>query len=656
MQDNSAASPKKPAYAEWFIGSFLFFASYAILAAIRRNYFNQDDNFTQFGPVILAAARSVFDHGVFPDWNPFQLMGAPLAETGVYALTYPVTYLSAWLAVNVWKDPAAWVDVFFLLHAFPGFLVTMRLLRELKVSEWVSIAASQAFVFCGYNLIIGRSWYYMIPMILWLPLLAFTLFRFAQAASSRWIAVASLTVGIGFHSGNAQMWIYLLVFWLLGAALLISRQPREAKLVSLKAVGIALVIGMGIAAPLFIPQFQFASEMHRQSQFNSGIGRSLLALIFPHPIAQVGFPDGWWPDPRGPGKLGQMFYAGTVFTLCALAATFFWLRDKQRTLTTPAVFLILGWLAFWLSLGKSGGLWSLLGFLPPFNKFDHPFKFLPFLHFFWIIAGAVFLEQRWAAWEERKKIRARFGVALLSILLVGYHLTQANAARYLYGDVTYPPYPHQILDLLQANAGPGVKKYRVDTMSPRWDPYRGYLLALRHNFATYYGITMLDGYDPLVGATTESHVFSLKMERDQANGMKKAGVATQMVYRDARLLMGKIDNPDPMAFALENTAVQFPYDANFSGLEVTNPQNRSSKKVVLNYLARPRLRAWVDDVKTSVEADDWGRMVIPTPNGWKKIYVVYSPPWEKGFLIGLLLVAVGLGLSYRTGVLRWMPD
>ncbi len=656
MQDNSARSRKGPAYAEWLIGGFLFLASYAVLAALRKNYFNQDDNFTQFGPVILAAARSFFDHGTFPNWNPFQQMGAPVGETGVYALTYPITYLSCWLAINVWNDPAAWADVFFLLHALPGFVLMYRLLRELEVSEWIAVAATQAFVFCGYNLVIGRSWYYMLPLILWLPLLATTLVRFSQAASAKWLATASLTIGIGFHSGNAQVWTYLVGFWLVGVGLLIWQQPTAQRIRSLKAVGIALVIALGIAAPLLIVQLKFAAEVHRRAHFHGGIGGFLLAMLLPQPLAPVGFPNGWWPDPQGPGKLGELYYAGTIFTVSALTATLYWLRDRQRKLTTVSLFLILGWLAFWLALGKHGGLWTAMLYVPPFNKFDHPIKYLPFVHFFWIMAGTLFLEHSWASWELPKKTRARFGVGMVSILLMVYHLTQSSSARFVYGDVTYPPYPAPIMDLLQHHAGKGVNKYRVDTTAPRWNPFRGFLHALSHNFGTYYGITMLNGYDPLVADTTETDDFFLKMERDQVNGMKKAGVTTQIVYRDGRVLLGKIDDPEPMVFATENLRVQFPFDASFSGIEVTNPDASTSKKIVVNFLARPRFKAWVDGVNTTIEADDWGRMVIPTPAAWKNISILYSPAWKTSFLWGLLLAAAGLSLAYYTGIIRWKPQ
>ena len=628
MQDNSARSPKGPAYAEWIGATLLFLASYAVLAAVRRNYFNQDDNFSQFGPVILATVRSWFDRGIFPDWNPFQLMGAPVAETGSYALTYPFTYVSVWLATRVWNDPAAWVDVFFLLHALPGFLLTYRLLRKnLNVSEWIAMAASQATVFCGYNLVVGRSWYHVLPFILWTPLLLTTLVRFSEAGSFKWVLTAALAIGFGFHAGNVETWCYLIGFWLTGMGLLAFRQSPALRNTALKAVGLALMIGLGIAAPLLLVKLTFASDVPWTSLFTAGIGRYLPNVLLPYPVAAASFPEGWWADPRGPGKVGELFYAGTVFTICALAGTFYWLRDKQRTLSPSALCLVLGWMAFSLALAK--------------------LSFLPFLHLFWIVGGAVFLEERWANWPLAKKTPARFAVGLASILLVGYHLTQSTSARFVYGDVTYPPYPAPIMDLLQQNAGKGVKKYRVDSSTPHYDPYRGFLFALRHNFGTYYGITMLGGQDPVAASTPESRIFSLKLEKDQTTVTQKAGVITQMVYRDARLLMGKIDDPDPMVFALENRDIQFDYEANFTGLTVTNASAAASKKVLLNFLNRARFQAWVDDVVTTIETDEWGRMVIPTPTAWKQIRVRYVPAWGRALLVGLLLVVAGLFLTKK---------
>src|SRR5262249_26975847 len=111
----------------WFVAGFAVLALVGVVLELRQpHYFNQDDNFAQFGPGIIYGCRALAG-GVFPSWNPQQMLGAPLAELGVYSLTYPPTYLSYFLATYVLRDEWAFMDVFCCLHLAAGYWGTWRL-------------------------------------------------------------------------------------------------------------------------------------------------------------------------------------------------------------------------------------------------------------------------------------------------------------------------------------------------------------------------------------------------------------------------------------------------------------------------------------------------------------------------------------------------
>jgi hypothetical protein len=214
----------------------------------------------------------------------------------------------------------------------------------------------------------------------------------------------------------------------------------------------------------------------------------------------------------------------------------------------------------------------------------------------------------------------------------------------------------QITDMLVANAPKGFATFRVDTMSPRWDTTTGYVWSLRHNFGAYYGITMLDGYDPLVAGTDEARALWGRMAKEEKVGLRKLGVASQIVYHEGRLLIGKIENPDPMVFATMNAADRFPYRASFSGVEVTNPTAKLADSVTVNYLWRPRFEGSVDDKKVELTKDDWGRIIVPTGGAFQKISIVYSPDWATGIIVGILIFTFSLALAYRFGTLKWTRE
>ncbi|HZL87754.1 MAG TPA: hypothetical protein VFB96_05205, partial [Pirellulaceae bacterium] len=74
-------------------GWLLVAANLAWLEFLHPYTFTHDDNLSQFLPVIVHGARSLFDEGVLSTWNPHQFTGYPTASLGTYALTYPLTYL-----------------------------------------------------------------------------------------------------------------------------------------------------------------------------------------------------------------------------------------------------------------------------------------------------------------------------------------------------------------------------------------------------------------------------------------------------------------------------------------------------------------------------------------------------------------------------------
>ena len=254
--DESAApeAGSRSRSAFWLVAAFLVLAICGVvLENLESYYFTQDDNYSQFFPGMLAGCRAAFA-GTFPNWNPHQFLGAPLAEVGTYALTYPPTYLSYALATYVLGDELATVEVFCWMHVVAGLAASFWLGRRLGLPASLSAAMSLSFVLSGYALIGGRSWFYMVPTFAFAPLLGVSLHSLTRRDPTwRWLVGTGVVIGLYFHAGNAQMWAYGVSFYCLalGWCTLAGAIPWRRMFRSLAV----LAVGLGVAAPLLVPQF-----------------------------------------------------------------------------------------------------------------------------------------------------------------------------------------------------------------------------------------------------------------------------------------------------------------------------------------------------------------------------------------------------------------
>ncbi|MGH9638243.1 MAG: hypothetical protein ACRD72_25695, partial [Candidatus Angelobacter sp.] len=142
----------------WFgIGLAAVALSLSFIESTNHYFFVQDDNLSQFMPVMMQGGESLLN-GIFPVWNPYQYLGMPTCTVGTYALTYPPTYVSYAIADRILHAPLCFLEVFAALHLLGGYAVMYALARRLNVRPFISMLAGVSFALNGYFLIVGRSW------------------------------------------------------------------------------------------------------------------------------------------------------------------------------------------------------------------------------------------------------------------------------------------------------------------------------------------------------------------------------------------------------------------------------------------------------------------------------------------------------------------
>jgi hypothetical protein len=495
----------------WLIAGFLLVAGLLGYLEWRQPYyFVQDDNLSQFFPIVLQGCRSLLHDGVFPTWNPHQFMGSPTASLGTYALTYPPTYVSYAIANWLLGNEYATLDVFCVLHLLAAYFAMFWACRVMEIRPSLGAAAGACFALAGFFLIAGRSWYYMTPVALWAPLLVGLLERYRRGeVGGKWVLATGFVLGMLFHAGNAQMWAYTVLFYVIAVAIFLACRAVNWSHV-FPAIAALLICG-AIAAPLLIAQYAEISGLPRRPG-DSSMLKFLPTMFLPYPLAKAEFPG--VPETPDFNHMGHMNYSGTVFSVVAALGMLSFIAYRWNRRTTAAnVWLLMAWLALLFTFGRTGGLWYLLSKIPPFTSFKHPFKFMGFATLFMVLGGAMLLERALRHWGVRR--RGEIGVCVAAAGLIAYHATMATVS---FCDYTFRPFPKLPAEMQQFAAAK--LPQRIHSIGPRRSLSSQYAMSMMHQLPSVYGCYALQGYDPLVSASPRITAITQRLyESESAIGL-----------------------------------------------------------------------------------------------------------------------------------------
>ena len=660
-----AWTPREPEETRSAVG---WFAAGALVVATglwlveRRDapFFLQDDNFDQFLPVIGWGARSLAA-GVFPAWNPYQFLGAPTAEVGTYALTYPITYL-AYAIANALGHFEWTIEVFAITHLALGYAATFWAGRKLGIAPALASCAALSFTLSGYHLIAGRCWYYMLPVAVWAPLLVGLVARLeAHPVGWSWAAATGLVLGVFFHAGNAQMWSYALLFFGVAlSTLVLTRAITPTR----GAWGIvAISMGVGIAAPLLVPQFLFARNLQRVMFEGGDIRHGLLAILTPFGLAPGAHPMvGVWPQSSVREPHAQLYSAGAILPAIALCGCFVLVAMRPlRPARGPLVWLLgCTLLAFLGALGDVGGVWPVLARLPVFKAFQLPYKLLGFFNLYACLVGALLLQRCMAGRRIVASVWLLTAAASLHATFVPLPSNFSWARR------SYVAAHEGLREHLNASS-------RVMPLGPNRTNENDYPLSLQNNMASVYGWPAFHGYDPFVAATEETRRTGRLLHEQPAGALEAwgfrhvllrvdkpaAGVDAFGEWLDPSRLPGDLRpvvrvgpsillarDAAPLAFLQDAPRQEVPFTVSGRGISVVLPPSQSARDLTVNYVHRPSFSAVDEHSQTLLlGADEWGRMRVTVPPGTSKILVRYEPPFKLGVTLGFLLLACAAALA-----------
>ena len=647
----------------WPAFGFIFVAALLAFLEIRQPYyFTQDDNAVQFLPVILQACREAF-RGVFPNWNPYQLLGAPTASLGTYALTYPATYISYAVARFLLGNEFLTLEVFAVLHLLAGFVAVYWAARSFGVRPSLSMLVSVCAILSGFALIASRSWYYMSPVFVWVPLMMAGMGRLPGTRSGlRWIAGMGCVIGVFFHAGNVQMWSYAVIFLGIATALLLYGRVIDWR----RALHVALagLLGLALSAMLLLPQFMATRDALRTAPMMMGsVEPHLLPFLFFGAWLRV--PGWYWGG-------AEVVYSGTLFVVVSLLAVLTAIPFRWgRAAIVRNFWLICALIAVLCVLGRNGVLWPLQLHLPLLNKFRLPFKFLAFFNLFVGVGGAMILERL-----LRRSRRARLWEAALVVLTCGLMVVHCVLTSTSFYHYCVPPYP-ALGDKVESVLKQAGTDYRLAAIVPLRSPAADYWRGLPHNLASIYRLHDLDGYDPLVQLEPGAHRRQLLIEGlsrqalpeygvrfvlvhrvahqpefsddpganwmenylTMAPNVEKAALSSgRLVYEDQSLKILELPEARPLAFAEKSPQTPLPLQVDGSGASIAVSGLATGAPIVLNLQWRPEIQAYVNGHLVRTDQDAWGRITFRLPAAATAVRVRYAPPWGSGALAGLVLL------------------
>ncbi len=667
----SALDPK------WrLLGFLLLLVAWGMLEYRQPYYFCQDDVMVTDFPLLLWSCRSVW-RGEIPEYGPFNCLGGPWLSQGRGA-TYPPLYAAYGLARHILRDEHATMELYALLHFLCGYAAVFRLLRRWRVRGSIAMLAGLTFVFSGPVLALARSWFQFSAVAALVPWLALTADQLRDRPVRWWwtLQTAGL-LALLYHAGFPQLWLFGCGFF--GVQVLGLVLSRAVSWPALCWLAPALLLAASLIYPLFSQQWELARGLPVEPPLADNALADVLSLWLPYPLHIGSAPYGWGSLHDGPSR-GHFLYFGSIMPCFALAAVWDllcrWCRLTARRRGTH-VWTICGLLAAWFCLSDDGGLWTWVVSGLPTGMRNHPLRILPWFVLFTILAGALSIE-RWLRQFQRRAMVSGLLVTVGCGLLF-YHVHWARNSFYTFGCPPYPAMPAALDETLDNCRGPAATE-RILSLFPPLSPELWYPYGLSKSLSSAYEMCVAGGSDPIL---ERQRVYREAMRSIRAHPeralpaygvrwllkpseplagtapgiSRQLEVATAVPAISANLqlerhatipvthgsvIVERLSRIDPLCFSLDEPGIALPIRIHGDGIAVSLPSHPTDQRLLVNFLHYPRMQAEVDGQSVTLQADEWGRMVVAVPAESRHLRLTYRPNWRRGFQGGAAVFGIGV--------------
>lgn len=360
------------------------------------------NDFTRIIYPMTAFWITLVQHGLFPEWAPFQSMGMPFVLTMQSGVFYPPLWLFA-----IFKAPFTlhMANVVQALHVLWGALGCWLYIRLLGRSCGVALFAAVAFQFFGgfysnaEHSDIVRAFSF-IPWLFWVIEVVPTQ---TQLAGRNWLAPLLLMLFVtSAYQGNLVAHLFVLaVFWILTTAI----SGRAQRLVQLQIAAL-LLLGILLSSVYLLPTLAVKSYLARDGIWTGQTSNWSLSywntLIMPSNV------DGLFMLP----SMLSAFVTVPVFCLLFLASFHFIKQNRVWVFVTV--------LALLMASGSALPLYGwLVKFFPPLGASRFPSSDYRALFCFGLIVLSSALLDDCLQGKLLVKLKTRAGLCLALLLFFG---------------------------------------------------------------------------------------------------------------------------------------------------------------------------------------------------------------------------------------------
>ncbi len=398
------------------------------------------DMFFDFLPQHLYA-REIWRSGHVPLWNTYSGWGKPFAADTGTATFYPLHVF-----FYVLSAPIA-VRFYCVLHLWIGGAGIYSLARHWGMGIAAALLPAITCMFGAWtigNLEFANN----LGAIVWAPWIILVCGRITegllekkgalQPGNVRRVAMLAVVFVIQYLAGYPEYLAYTAAFACTYIALrCAAARNGRVLLKALLAFGVSGLLALLLAAPQFLPGWEFLGQSERSEAINPGLAdasvlpRSLAGLLLPFLNGRPGYGGKYWGDSVFEYWLGTAYVGVLPLLLAPIALV--WLRGKagdaassrKRWLT---IFLLgAGLFGLLMAMGRFTPLYEFLyHVVPGFSRFRYPSKFLVlFVFVISMLAGLGFqaLLSARTGGPTSPQLRRRFtvwGSLFLGVLLAGY--------------------------------------------------------------------------------------------------------------------------------------------------------------------------------------------------------------------------------------------
>ena len=314
--------------------------------------------------------------GEYPLWQPYIFSGMPAFSSMMFTkwVYFPNFILGLLIKVGM---PALWTMV---LHYLLAAMGVYTLLRYLKVDFIPALLSGFAFMLTPFFIVmISAGHGSQMMTAAYLPWLIYAAKRIFDQPDLKGLIILAIVAGFQFQRGHVQIAYYgwMAVGWYVVIETIFRAREKDWKNFPLSIAYLlgGMVLGIGLAAVLYIPSLSYAAHSIRGGSAGGGLeyGYATSWSFPPYEFLALFFSD-WF------GFGGQTYWGGKTFTehsdflgmivLILMVSAFFsreQLKEKVFLLSTIFLALLVSFGNYWPYLYD-----ILFKALPFFNKFRVP--------------------------------------------------------------------------------------------------------------------------------------------------------------------------------------------------------------------------------------------------------------------------------------------